>query len=176
MSSVDVQVRTVQYCVDMIQTFALADRAILKINILSYADASLSCDAYVFIPISGHLMWSSIATPYADICKSLHSTVTIGIDRYDRITVPHLPFLCLEDTVSDTTWVLKAIFSPEVSQRFVLPEWAALESSSAINRLQRPYLLVHRYAKKWHETEIDCLKIFRVDFLELFLSLLILFL
>lgn len=55
-SSVYVQVRTVQYCVDMIQTFALADRAILKIIILSYADASLSCDAYVFIPINGHWM------------------------------------------------------------------------------------------------------------------------
>lgn len=26
---------------------------------------------------------------------------------------------------------------------------------------------------KWRETEIDCLKIFRVDFLELFLSLLV---
>ena len=34
-------------------------------------------------------------------------------------------------------------------------------------------MLVHRYAKKRRETEIDCLKIFRVDFLELFLSLLV---
>ena len=60
----------------------------------------------------------------------------------------------------------------ELSQSYVPID----ESSSAINRLQRPYLLVHRYAKKWRETEIDSLKIFRVDFLELFLSLLILFL